>query len=52
MRVAEQGVEVTGEGGGFDRVPVWPREDVPAALPARARVLLLLLAGRGAREAR
>lgn len=40
--VAEQGVEVAGEGAGLDRVLLWPREDVPAALPGRARLLLLL----------
>jgi hypothetical protein len=32
-RVAKQGVEVPAEGGGFDRVPIWPRKDVSDALP-------------------
>jgi hypothetical protein len=35
--LTEQRVEVTGEGGGLDGVPVGPREDVPVALPHRAR---------------
>jgi hypothetical protein len=33
---------VPGEGGRLDRVPVRPREDIPAALPVRARLLCLL----------
>lgn len=38
---AEQGVEVPSERSGLDRVPVRPREDVPAALPLRARPVSL-----------
>jgi hypothetical protein len=39
--LAEQCVEVPGQGGRFDRVPDRPGEDVAAALPVRARLHLL-----------
>jgi hypothetical protein len=39
---AEQGVEVSGEGGALDRVAVRSGEDVGARFPARPRRLALL----------
>nr|BFD89063.1 hypothetical protein KitaXyl93_04230 [Kitasatospora sp. Xyl93] len=41
-RSAEERFEVSGEGYGFDRVAVWPGEEVTAVLPALAGLLPLL----------
>lgn len=43
--LAEQGVEVPGESGPFDRGTVGPGEDVAAVLPACARGTDLVLCG-------